>query len=62
MRSDNKNTGRQTGKGDKEKTKVNSSSQDFDRLASEADNKPIRKPGSQSNSSKQGNNGRGGGK
>ena len=62
MRSDSKNTGRQTGKTDKEKTKVSCNSQDLDRLSRDAEKERTRKPGSQSNSSKQGNNGRGGGK
>ena len=62
MRSDNKNTGRQSGKENKEKTKVSSNTQDLDRLSRDAEKERTRKPGSQSNSSKQGNNGRGGGK
>jgi hypothetical protein len=62
MRSDNKNTGRQTGKIDKEKTKVSGNTQDLDQLSRDAEKERTRKPGSQSNSSNQGNNGRGGGK
>jgi hypothetical protein len=62
MHSDNKNSGQRAGKGEKENTKSGVTSQDFDKLSREADNERTRKPGSQSNSSKQGNNGRGGGK
>ena len=62
MRSDNKNTGRQSGKENKEKTKVSSNTQHLDRLSRDSERERTRKPGSQSNSSKQGNNGRGGGK
>jgi hypothetical protein len=51
-----------TGTGQKQNTKAGGSSQDFDRISQEADRERTRKPGSQSNSSKQGNNGRGGGK
>jgi hypothetical protein len=39
-----------------------SGSDKMDKLQKEADKERSRKPGSQSNSSKQGNNGRGGGK
>jgi hypothetical protein len=46
----------------KQNTKAGGTSQDFDRIAKEAESERTRKPGSQSNSSKQGNNGRGGGK
>ena len=50
-----------TGRNDS-KSKQNTSSENLDELTREADKERTRKPGSQSNSSKQGNNGRGGGK
>lgn len=62
MRSSDKNIEQKTGKGEKQNTKAGSTSQDFDKLAREADKERSRKPGSQSNSSSQNNNGRGGGK
>lgn len=46
----------------KQTAKSTATSQDFDQLAREAEQKQKRKPGSQSNSSRQHNNGRGGGK
>lgn len=58
----NKNQQRSTNDNQQNIKKTSSSNQDFDRLAQQADEGPKRKPGSQSNSSKQGNNGRGGGK
>ena len=62
MRSNNKNTDQKASKGMKENTKAGGTSQEFDKLAQEADKERSRKPGSQSNSSSQNNNGRGGGK
>lgn len=62
MRNKENNIDQKTGKGVKENTKARGTSQDFDKLANEADKERSRKPGSQSNSSRQNNNGRGGGK
>jgi len=56
-----KNERNNSGK-NQQKTSGNATSQDFDRLAEQAEKEQKRKPGSQGNSSRQHNNGRGGGK
>jgi len=59
MKSNNERSSREN---KQEKTESKATAQDFERLANEAEKNEKRKPGSQSNSSKQHNNGRGGGK
>ena len=58
----NKEQNQKDSNSERQNTKAGATSQDFDRIAQEADKERSKKPGSQSNSSKQGNNGRGGGK
>lgn len=61
--SNRRDQGTNVGRGEKETKKQNTSARQMDDLQREADNDSrTRKPGSQSNSSKQHNNGRGGGK
>lgn len=56
------NENRGSGKEKNQKQNVQATSRDFEQLRKEAEKEETRKPGSQSNSSKQHNNGRGGGK
>ena len=62
MGSNSKDKGRQASSVDEKKTKVSGNTNGLDSLSRQAEKERTRKPGSQSNSSKQGNNGRGGGK
>lgn len=62
MKTNSKNRSQETEKNERVSNRQNSGTHDLDRLSKEADKERSRKPGSQSNSSKQSNNGRGGGK
>ena len=61
MKGNNKDRNKKAGEEKNQKVKGNATEQ-MDQLQQEADKERSRKPGSQSNSSKQHNNGRGGGK